>query len=336
MSQGKILPRQICALCFCAMGPAAVVLLPKSGWLPALIMSALAAAAVALLLVLRRKCGGGLAEVYVNSWGELPGKTLLAMELLWSLLLLGVFARLLCSAYPQGNAFPFVGLIMLLLAAYAAKKGASAVVRVGAVCFFFLLLIFGLVLAFSAVRVEPRWLRPTLEYMDWRVFPLLLAPVCALFFADKCEGAKGKVHWWIIGTVAITVLCALVTIGSVSPPVAADDDFPFYMMTKSISVFGAMERFEAVVSAALTAGGFCLMGMLCMANARKLHRLFPKANEKSAASVNLVAGAAALWLSFRISATWIAAGTAIFWGILPLLTLLVGVQKKSKFFEKKS
>ena len=98
-------------------------------------------------------------------------------------------------------------------------------------------------------------------------------------------------------------------------------------MSKSISLFGTMERFEALVSAALTAGGFCLLALLCLSNAAILRAVRPQA-EKYAPIGNFLLGGASIWLIAGVGMSVLAVGSAIFWGILPLLILSVAKRKK--------
>lgn len=319
----SVLPRQLCALCFCAFTVPAIMLLPRAGWLWAGAACAVAAILFAWMAVLRRRCASDLAAITCFAWGGF-GRILLALTLLWTLLLLGAAARTLCGAYPSGNSEPLVGLMLLLLASYAASKGSAVVARAGAISFFFLIFIYGFVLAFSGAQMHTQWLRPATEGLPWGLMTTVLSPVCGFYLCGRMRG-KGNLRWWLLGGVLLAVGAALCTAGTLSPQIAREDSFAFYTMTKSISLFGTMERFEAVVSAAVTAGGFCLLSLLCLANERILEVLeipFP------AGVLNFIAGSAALWISKAIPENAVALGTAIFWGILPALTLFVGSKKK--------
>ena len=124
------------------------------------------------------------------------------------------------------------------------------------------------------------------------------------------------------------MLCALACGG-------VPGDFPFYTMAQSLSLFGVVERFEPIVSMGLTAGGFCLLALLCRVNGRAFEVLLPRAGGGFAAGVNFIGGCLGMWLAERLPAAALAGGTAIFWGLLPIGTLLVGNRKKSQKIEKK-
>ena len=312
--------RRLYALGFSAFTVPAIMLLPRLGWLWALIAAAAGAAWLAFLIYLRRKNPLPAAAVAAKT---AAGKIALAGIVLWNLLQLGEISRLLCMAYPTGDAFPLVGLLSLLLAVYAAQKGPKVIARVGAIVFFFLIALYLLLLGFSLPTVRTDWLKPMLR-PQWILLPAVFTPVSVLYLS---RGETGKPTLWLIGGVLLTVLAALMCAGSLSPEIAASERFPFYTASKSVTVLGAMERLEPLVSAALTAGAFCLLGLLCCVNTEILSELMPK-SEKLSALANIVLGGSSLWLTAVLPAWCLSLGTGIFWGILPLGILLVGTAKK--------
>ena len=82
--------RRLYALGFCAFTVPAVLLLPRAGWLWAGAASAGCALFLGALIVLRRKCGHGVAEVAGRT---VLGRACLLPALLWNLLALGATAR---------------------------------------------------------------------------------------------------------------------------------------------------------------------------------------------------------------------------------------------------
>lgn len=320
--ENKILPRQLCALTFGAFTVPAIAILPRTGWLWAGLASLGAAALLcaALLLCRKRETNPVLAGAQCRT-----GRMVLRLTLGWNVLALGAAARWLCGIYPDGGAFPLIGLLLLLLAAYAAGKGVSAVARAGAICFFFFVILYGVLFGVSLPQVRGQWLKPVTQ-PKWALLPAALLPLCALYLTGYCRG-RGKVSLWAVGGILTAVLAGLVTAGCLSPEIAGSEPLGFYAMSKSLSLFGAMERFEAVVSAALTAGGFCLLALLCLVNAEILRVLRP-GYEKWGAAGNFLLGGAAIALSGVCGAGFLAAGTAIFWGVVPLLLPAVVKVKK--------
>ena len=313
--------RQLYALGFCVFTVPAILLLPRVGWLWAAITAAVTALVCGAVILLRRKAPCPVAKLAAkSSWG----KAGLTLTLLWNLLMLGCFARLLCAAYPTGSAYPLVGLLLLLLAVYAGQKGPCVIASVGAIVFFFLLVFYALLFGFALPELRTQWLVPVTG-ATWQLLPAALAPLSVVYLSG---GEKGKPLPWLLGGVALAVLAALMTAGSLSPRVAAAEIFPFYTAAKSVSILGAMERLEPLVSAALTAGGFCLLATLAAADKKIFTALLPE-SKASSALLQLLPALAGFWLSERFSATVLALGITIFWGIFPLGTLSLGARKKS-------
>lgn len=313
--------RRLYALGLCAFLVPAVLHLPSAGWLWTAVASILCALLLAVLIALRRKCRHALSEIAARA---LIGRCALVLVLLWNLLLLGSTAGELCAAYPKGDTFPLIGLLLLLLAAYAAERGETVVLRVGAIVFFALLIFFTLILGFALPKMHFAWLAQQ-PSVNWKRLTSVLCPTIVLYLGGSEE--KSKCAPWLLLGIVLATLCSAVTAGTLSPAVASEKAFPFYTAAKSVSVFGAMERLEPLVSAALTAGGFCLLALTCAANGRILGAFFPKA-EKCTALLNFVVGGSAMWLSKLLPAAIIAGGTTIFWGIFPIIALSLGARKK--------
>ena len=315
-------PRQLGALGFCAFSVPAVLLLPHLGWLWASIAAVCVAALMLLALHLCRKNELPLAPTAAK-WKL--GRVLLLLALIWNLLLLGAAAKQLCAAFPDGKNTPLVGLLLLLLAVYAAKRGRGP--RVAAIVFFFLLGIYALLFGFSLTELRGEYLIPETQ-VDFVGLTAALAPTSLLYL---CRGGRGTGLTWIMGGILLAFAAAFMTAGILSAPVAAQQDFALYEAAKSVSIFGVIGRLEPLVSTAVSMGGFCMLCLLCSANGQMLSSLSPKA-EKWIVPINLFVPMGFLWLSSFISGVVIAVGTTIFWGIFPLATLLLGTRKK---FEKK-
>lgn len=304
--------RQRRALSLCAFTVPAIVLLPRGGWLG----GGLAAGLAAAVILLGRR-GGDLTARAART----PlGRGALWLLFAWNLVALGAGARLLCGVFPDGNVL--IGLLLLLLSAYAAAHGRVA--PVGAVCFFFLIILYSILFGFALPELNTAWLAP--RRPDWRLLPAALVPTCALWLHDG-KASRGVGGWLVCGA-GVAVLAGLTAAGSLSPTVAAREVFPFYEAAKSVRILGAMERLEPLVSAALTAAGFCMLGLVCTVNERLLSVLAPR-KKNLGAFVHFFCGGALLWGSSLVSGTVLAVCTAIFWGALPILIQIVVKNEKT-------
>ena len=312
--------RQLGALGFCAFTVPAVLLLPSVGWLWAGIASFLAAVLLGLLLYLNRNRALPLAQAVA---GSPLGKALLLLALLWNFFALGAAAKQLGAIFPTAEQTPLIGLLLLLLASYAAQK--NRVLPVSAICFFFLLGLYGLLYGFSLPDLQKEYLKPV-QSPTRTALTSALAPISLIYL---CRGEKGKPVFWLLGGVVLALLAALITAGSLSPPVVSTLEFPFYEAAKSITLLGAIQRLEPLVSAGLCAGGFCLLSLLCAVTGELMSALCPK-TEKLSGMVNFFLGGSCFWLSGLLSGKTVALGTTIFWGLLPFLLQLLGKQKNIK------
>lgn len=266
---------------------------------------------------------------------QMPGRKTNAAIVAWGMALtavlcLGAVVRWAQSAYPSAkNAWP-LGLILLAMAAYASRGGLQPLLRTGAICFFFLVVLDTAVLAFGLGNIST--VRPAVWHkLDSSVLHLvwLLLPLACSWLGTPQPSARWRAVWAVI-CVAPCLVCWL----SLSGMVASGSEFPFYTLTKSISVIGVMERFEVLLSAALTAGIFCLMGIFTHICGNTLENRVPKTG-KGAYILTFALGAGASLLS----KTWLQAAIAIlaviFWGIVPIATQIVGLRKKDEKNEKK-
>jgi len=272
--------KQRAALAFCALTVPSVMLLARTNWL-------LATAAVIAASIL----------CYFA-----PKRNFQKIMLAWNFVALGAATDLLCASFEQGN--ELIGLLLLLLAAYAA--GRNVMLRVGAVAAFFLIILYCMLLGFSVPAlksIEPR--------SDGQWY-LLFAALTPMLFARE-----GVPKWSLGGFALLTLLSALVTTKSGS----------FLHAMESVSILGIMQRLEPLASVAMTIGGFCLLGTICDVN----HSLLGDA-KKFSAPINFLSGCVGIWVSRLLGAQVLAIGTAIFWGLLPFLPQSLEIQKK---FEKK-
>lgn len=313
--------RQLCALGFGAASVSAVLMLPQVGWFWATLG---AIAAAGLLYIMCRLRRGVASPIEALARGKF-GRAILCAIAAGNFVLLGLSAYSLCDAYPTAGARPLIGLVLLLLAAFAAGKGTAAVGRVAAIAFFFFAALYAVVLGFGATQIEAKWLRPVTRLEIGRL-SALLAPTGALLLSAR---GREKALWpWLLGGVATVFAASFVTAGVVSSGVACAQPFAFYTLGKNISLFGAMERLEPLISVALTLSGFSLLAVGCAVNCELAAALGAPKNFMPTA--NFLLGGGAALLAPQVPNGVAAVLCATFWGALPLCALLVVYADKNK------
>lgn len=309
MSNERIPAGQFSAWLFTAMTPTLIQLAGGASWLYLLGMEA-----VCLLLHWRGRRWGG---------GELP-RILCVPVLLLMVVVLGELAEESAESWPMGNSFPAVPLILLALAAWSAGKGAQSTARVGAVLFWFLIIMYMVVFAAGIKQIRWRWLAPTEKAPDPMCIILLLLPTVSLFLPVQRKSGAGKI---VLG-LGIAVASVMLAQGILSPEIAEAVREPVYEMSRSLELLGIAQRFEALVCAAATAGWFAVMCLLLSVCGECAGRL---AAGWSGTGAWLAAILAGVWLlcGLHIDSGVLAFFCAVFWVFLPLAVQGIGKIKKS-------
>lgn len=293
--------KQLGALGLCAFSVPAVLLLPQTGWAATGIVSAVSMVAV---MVGRPVTGAAAAT---------KGVKLLAIPLfVWNIGVIGKLAWELSRVYEVDSVVP--GLVLLLLGAYAVKKGVVA--EVGAVLLFFLLGIYGVMYLFAIPMIQfHRSVMASVRdpgNVAYGFLPILL------LYMYKGEDRKGRLPW-AVGGVVLGLGAAVITKGMEAPD--------FYTAAKSINLFGTMERWEPFVAVALTGGMFCLMAMLYEVDGIIWKDLWQQKKNFPIELITFVS-AGMILVAGKVADRFWTLGTALCWGLVPILTQFVGHKKK--------
>lgn len=310
--------RQLCAVTLAAASVPALLYLPRLGWVWATARCGdLRAAAWPLRAALRAGRADGGHPGGIRPGGKSRARARPPRRRAAA----GRCSAALCAIYPESRGGPLTGLLLLLAAAYAAERGEETVLRSGAILFFFLTAVEAVILGFSAVQVRAAWLAPQTGRVPFAAMTAALSPMAVLYVRGRARRTGG----WLAAGVGLCAAAALCAAGTLSPRVAGEEAFAVYTMAKSVSVFGVMERLEPVVSAALTAGGFCLLSVLCLANAKTARAIGWK---KRSGIGNFLLGCTGYLAGTVLPEGVQAVAAAICWGMVPLVTLWVASVKK--------
>lgn len=313
--------KQLYAALLAAMSAPLTLIAARLQWCN--VAAALLPAAVYYYIMYRLRRDQPLAERTLAVFGT-AGRWLLWVTAAWLVWLTGFLAAKSTLVFPQTAEQPLTGLLLLLPAAWTARKGIRAAVRCGTVLLLFLTVLYAVVLVFSAPRVKLYRLSPSADGKQMLLFfGLLMLPSVGFFFRTEEKNAHAA-PWYAAGGI-LALAASAITAGCLSQKVAAAP-MSFYLLSKSVSLFGTMERFEALVSAAALSGYFCLLTLLLCAVREIVFSLLPQCREKKL--LVLPAAIAATVVSASLP-TWIfGLGAAIFCGVFPLITLLIGAVKK--------
>lgn len=236
-----------------------------AGWLSALVGGVLAAGLLTALDRLLRD--RSIPEKAVPDPAGILAGSLLAAALTGLALWAG---RRTGLAFRETAGHPLAVWLVLTLAWAAARHGRQVPARCAAVLLPLLAALYGAVLIFSLPQLRLDWLRPRWNLRDvLRCCAYLLLPGAALCFPDRQPGAL-KHGAWISALLAAAA--AAVTGGLLSPALASEPN-GFLTASRSVSLFGVMQRFEALISAAQLMSGFCLCALLLSACRRVLGSL---------------------------------------------------------------
>lgn len=264
-----------------------------------------------LLYIMYRAPEGGFAAVCAASCA---GRIVLVLCCTWTALMAGFAAALTAEAFPMVNGFPMIPLTVLALSAWASHHTDAVSARVGAMLLPLLAVFYVLIAVFAREEVEGQtFLQPAFQ----------LRPACVMLLplgAVLLPKGKGKIRplGWIL---ALAVAAAV--LGLVALPWGS-----LYRAVMSVSVLGVMERFEALLCAAMAMGGVCLCTLLGRAALSAIEK--KRMKKQGAETLLWVTAIAGLALTNRQNTAVLLAGCLVFWVFLPLITLQIEISKKDE------
>lgn len=308
MYREQIPHRRLTAWLFAAVTPTAIQLISGGSW----VWTGLICALCVFGVLLRWRFGGGSEPfpIAIGQW----------LVTVWVLASVSDGAM---GSWPGGEN-KLVPLALLALAAWCALKGPSAAARVGCVLFWFVLIVY-LVLFGAGIReVELSRLLPGVGQRPHLAAVILMTPAAA----GALRKEKGNTPVRLVLPAVFVLAACVITLGVLSPETAAVCDNAFYEMTRSLSILGAARRFEAVLSAAMTTGWFCLMSLyLCLCG--HFAEGVSKGWGRRAVAISASVTAGILLCDMHISGRFLVVATSVFWVVLPIITQWIDAQKKS-------
>lgn len=304
---------------------APVMLAGRSAWLSAVPAFFMLVALSALMsdLVRQMRPGEGMSELILRLMGPALGRLLLALYCAWFLFYAGFILRsgaerLVATVYQQSRTDPFI-LVMLALCLIAALGTLRAMARTAVILRAILLFVLALVSVFAISNVSLDNLLP----LDWQDAPgigmgalpiLTVGGVAALFsFLNAyVEPAKKPMKWIMLSltlfSAAACILC-LEAVGAFGAKLTARLSYPFFTMTRDVSLFNQNQRIEAVIIVLWIFADFILCSMLLRCAHEALRGIFRLPRSETMPLFSLRQGRFILWLEAAavwLSAKWIA------------------------------
>lgn len=259
--------------------------------------------------------GGLLLCLTAWNWGanpELPG-WLWAVQWAWLVLVLpGILSRT-GECWPEAKKVPTIPLILLLLATLSAERGAAKAARACATAFWLIGLLMAGILGAGIKELQPQWLLPAPSVPSLDCFWIFLLPALLVFLPGK-RPAGG----WLLSIGILAVGIAAWTGGAVSPQLAAGEASPFYLYSKSLTIFGAAKRMEALTSAALTMSWFCVLSWVLAASGHHAERIHRDWGQYFV-WVGAILAAILLSIKWQLPDWAAAAGAVVLWIAVPIL-----------------
>lgn len=252
---------------------------------------------------------------------ELLPRWLLVLEWCFLLVVVGKTAGLIAGCWLKGNGVLFA-LVLITLAGMAAGQGTASAGRVASGLGWVTVVIMAIILA--AVAIE----RPEKQEVgSWiEGFPVLssaMLPLCALFLPGEKQPKEKSVWIGIFVSTILVLYCAANGQGEV----------PLLYAIKGLELFGIFRRFEAIAACLLTVGLFLILTLFfCSA-----HEIAVKIeNTGWLKRIFYPAGVAMIFIVPYVPDVVVRYGAPLFWGILPILALLVVPPEKGEKRFKKS
>lgn len=267
--------------------------------------------------------GKALAVIYIG-WGVFAAGTALAL-----------CGQRMSGAGGQSGPF-WPTLLAAVPVLWLAAGKAEAFARAGEIFYLAMLAVVAFVALLGAGQVEWKWLMAEGESV-WRSLFTAAGIGCmgvyaVLLWNGKRAGERKRWAVWPAAGAAVLALLSALTVGSLSPALAAHVERPFFVMTVGL---GRTARTEALVAMLWLAADVTLLGLL-LQTCRGLWRDVLGLPGGKWAGIALTAAATALalwgeraWNAEELLRTAVPAGGLLLGGAAPVLLFLLGKKNKT-------
>lgn len=204
----------------------------------------------------------GLGDLYHLAFGNRWGKVLYAVSALWILTIMVVDLRFyaeryISAVYPETGKLVFY-LVMELLQIWIVKGSLSGLMRAGKFLFWVVIITLAAVLILVAVKVSWDNMWPATD-SSWKEMGLgalrlsttisMVVPAGFLIGKVQWKPRKGGSGWWLTGLTLVMIAITGGILGVFGLELAQRVQTLFFTLAKQVSVAGAAERLESVITA---------------------------------------------------------------------------------------
>lgn len=254
------------------------------------------------------------------------------LQFAWLAFALGTAVRWSALCWPSDSSIT-AGVILLLLSASAAICGRSRAAAVCSVLSWGVGLLYLILILAGLSNMEIKWL--VSEKALAGEFPAELIFIFLIPAGMHMLEPQSNRRPWIGSAVMLSfgLVLSFLTIGGLSASAGERYAFAFYEFSKSLQLVGSVKRFEALAAVVMTAGFFALESLLlimCKSSAEKIRQGKGKQSVWIASAIALVA----TLMGGNDSSLILAAGSLVFWGVVPVSTIVTARIKSLKKSKK--
>lgn len=234
----------------------------------------------------RMPADSGLGDVYHLAFGSRWGKVCCGLSAMWMVMIMVVDLRFyaeryVSAVYPEAGKLVFY-LAMAVLQLWIVREDLNCLLRAGKVFFWVVTLTLAavLLLAIGKIRLYNLW--PVTD-TSWREVGLgtirlstaisMAVPAGFLLGKVQWKTRKSGAVWWVIALTGATMGIAVSILGVFGPELSQRLQVPFFTLAKEVSVTGAMERLESIISAMWMMTDTALMGVLAFSAEQALRQV---------------------------------------------------------------
>ena len=241
------------------------------------------------------------------------------IAVVWITVKLIYLLRLAENCWQADNSRFFVPIVLLALAAWSAAKGKGQAAKVAAILFFFTIVGYGIVGAASLGDLKLGWVIGGTTKFQIQYAVIFLLPLVLLFLPTKEKVITSN---WVIVISGIGALFTAMVNGILSPGIGGSQTNGFYELSRSIQLFGVLQRFEVLVAAIMVMGWFMMLSLYMSAIDSVVEE---KGKRLTIWGVAAVAGAAYM-IGTEISEYWVLAADFI----LSMLVMIAPLTQSKK------